>query len=78
MYIDTVSLPNVSRYADILIYCCISNLGHNFFLNTTSNLFPYFKSIFFIPSYIFMILPGFVVMHERLLTFRPEQSLPPQ
>ena len=25
MCIDTVSLPNVSRYGDILIYCCISS-----------------------------------------------------
>ena len=25
MCIDTVSLPNVSRYGDISIYCCISN-----------------------------------------------------
>ena len=24
MCIDTVSQPNVSRYGDILIYCCIS------------------------------------------------------
>ena len=24
MCIDTVSLPNVSQYGDILIYCCIS------------------------------------------------------
>ena len=26
MCINTVSLPNVSRYDDISIYCCISNL----------------------------------------------------
>ena len=25
MCINTVSLPNVSRYDNILIYCCISN-----------------------------------------------------
>ena len=25
MCIDTVLLPNVSQYADISIYCCISN-----------------------------------------------------
>ena len=25
MCIDTVSLPNVSRYGDISIYCCISS-----------------------------------------------------
>ena len=25
MCIDTVSPPNVSRYGDISIYCCISN-----------------------------------------------------
>ena len=70
-------------------------VGHAFFLSTTSNLFAYFKSLFFIPSYlpltclhiskayflsqvIFMILPGFVIMHERFSTFRPKQSLPPQ
>ena len=27
MYINTVSLPNLSRYGDISIYCCISNSG---------------------------------------------------
>ena len=26
MCIDTVSPPNVSRYGDISIYCCISNI----------------------------------------------------
>ena len=28
MCIDTVSLPNVSRYADISIYCCISSFHY--------------------------------------------------
>ena len=27
MCIDTVSLPNESRYGDISIYCCISTTG---------------------------------------------------
>ena len=26
MYINTVSPPNVSRYGDISIYCCISSM----------------------------------------------------
>ena len=28
MCIDTVSLPNVSRYGDISIYCCNSNASY--------------------------------------------------
>ena len=34
MCIDTVSLPNVSRYGDILIYCCISSIHTHTYTHT--------------------------------------------
>ena len=42
MCIDTLSLPNVSRYGDISIYCCISI--SNFIKKTNFMYLPYLNS----------------------------------